>query len=645
MTVLAASLPDLSSAFAVLKVVLGFGLVIFIHEFGHFIVARYNGVLVEKFSIGFDFFGARLATWQRGDTTYVLGAFPLGGYVKMLGQHDMPGEEGEELDPRSFQAKSVGARTGIISAGVIANFLSAFLLCYIALLLGHHGAPAMVGSVGYGALESGLRPGDELLSVSDKSVGSWNEMMMVYVTQEPGATVPVQLKRDGEQITIGLKVHRDPEQPFNIPDFSSPLEPRIGSVGVDTAADRGGVLPGDRLLAVDGKAVTGWGEFQRLIQRRPGQDIVLTVGRGEEPAEQRLDLTLHPEARSADGMPRYELGWEPLNPAIVGYVEAGSPGAVAGLRVGDQVLSLAGQEVSSWYSLWRMVTWKLPQGEAFELLASRAGNELSMSITSGTRPDWAVGATGVPELGIAGSRPGQLLVGLLNDTSAAAKAGLMKGDRILVARGEVRFGGEQSEPEPYEMLDPHWDQLLGLVDALTSARLVLEVERAGKQHLFSMDLDEVEKPQKMGFLGVSPVVTEVLYQKGPVEALVPAVIAPFRLLSDLLDGLHAMFQRRASARLISGPVGILQATYSYAEKSTGDLLNFLALLSVNLAVVNFLPIPITDGGHFVFLMYEKAKGRKMDQEMEARFQWAGLVFILLIFLFATFNDVGRILGF
>ena len=82
----------------------------------------------------------------------------------------------------------------------------------------------------------------------------------------------------------------------------------------------------------------------------------------------------------------------------------------------------------------------------------------------------------------------------------------------------------------------------------------------------------------------------------------PSVL-PLPLLSDLLDGLRAMFQRRASARLISGPVGILQATYSYAEKSTGDLLNFLALLSVNLAVVNFLPIPITDGGHFVFLMY------------------------------------------
>ena len=106
-----------------------------------------------------------------------------------------------------------------------------------------------------------------------------------------------------------------------------------------------------------------------------------------------------------------------------------------------------------------------------------------------------------------------------------------------------------------------------------------------------------------------------------------------------------MAMRRASARMLAGPVGILQATYTYAEKSLGDLANFLALLSVNLAIVNFLPIPITDGGHFVFLMYEKFKGRRMDEELEARFQWAGLVFILLIFLFATFNDVGRIFGF
>ena len=645
MTSFAASFLDLSSAFAVLKVVLGFGLVIFIHEFGHFIVARRSGVLVEKFSIGFDFFGARLATWQRGETTYVVGAFPLGGYVKMLGQHDLPGEEDDELDPRSFQAKSVGARTAIISAGVIANFLSAFVLCYIALLLGHHGAPAVVGSVGYGALESGLRPGDELLSIDDRSVSSWNELMMVYVTQEPGGLVPVRIRRGAEELSLGLTVHRNPDHPFNAPDFSSPLESRVGAVSAGSAADNGGVKPGDWLLAVDGWPVTNWGEFQRLIRHRPDREVRLTVGRGEQPGDERIDLTVRPSGRDAEGMPRFDMGWEPGNPPVISFVEAGMPGAAAGLKTGDRVVSYGGILTDSWYSLWRTSNWKLPHGQPLELVALRDGNEIRVSVTPGVRPNWSVGALGIPELGIAGARPEQLQLGVLVEGGAAARAGLMQGDIVSAVRGLVHLQGPESVPELYEMVAPDFDKVISLVGALAEPKMTIEVLREGRRHEFNLELTEVEAPQQMGFLGVSPLVTETLYKMGPVEALVPALAAPFRLLEDLLSGLQAMFQRRASARLISGPVGILQATYSYAEKSTGDLLNFLALLSVNLAVVNFLPIPITDGGHFVFLMYEKAKGRRMDQELEARFQWAGLVFILLIFLFATFNDVGRIFGF
>tara|TARA_Y100001968_G_scaffold331861_1_gene388014 strand:- start:455 stop:2392 length:1938 start_codon:yes stop_codon:yes gene_type:complete len=641
----ASSLLDLSSALAVFKVVLGFGLVIFIHEFGHFIVARNRGVLVEKFSIGFDFFGARLATWKRGETTYVLGAFPLGGYVKMLGQHDLPGEEDEELDPRSFQAKSVGARTAIISAGVIANFLSAFVLCYIALLLGHHGAPAEVGSVGYGALEAGLRPGDELLAVDGRSVESWNELMMIYVTLEPGAKLPVRIQRGGQEIELDLTVNRDPEHPFNSPDFSSPLEPRVGGVGAGSAADQAGVLPGDWLLAVDGRAVTSWSEFQRLIQRRPSQSVRLKIGRGEVGELTEIELEIKPSSRDAAGVPRYELGWQPDHPPVLGFLSPDLAAARAGMRIGDRVLSLGGVAVDSWYGLWRLATWDLPHEQPLELLAQRGEQQLSFEVVLGQRPEWSLGPMGLPELGIAGSRPAVLKVGRIEPDGSAAAAGLQPGDVVLAARGEVRLAGPEAPAEPYEMIAPDFTDLLGLVGALASPKLSLDVEGSAGRRTLQLVLTESADPQQMGFLGVSPLLRETLFKQGPLEALVPACIAPFRLLTDLVNGLRAMFQRRASARLISGPVGILQATYSYAEKSTGDLLNFLALLSVNLAVVNFLPIPITDGGHFVFLMYEKAKGRRMDQELEARFQWAGLVFILMIFLFATFNDVGRIFGF
>ena len=146
-------------------------------------------------------------------------------------------------------------------------------------------------------------------------------------------------------------------------------------------------------------------------------------------------------------------------------------------------------------------------------------------------------------------------------------------------------------------------------------------------------------------MGVGPMVREDLLKLSPTAAIWPALMKPWQILDQFVAGLQAMFMRRMSTRMISGPVGILRATHTFAKKSTGDLMVFLALLSVNLAVVNFLPIPITDGGHFMFLMYEKFKGRKMDEELQARFQWAGLVFILLIFLFATFNDVGMIFDF
>jgi len=635
---------QLDTVFAILKVALGFGLVIFIHEFGHFIVARRNGVFVEKFAIGFDFFGAKLATWHRGGTEYVVGAFPVGGYVKMLGQHELPQDEesAQSLDPRSFQAKTVWQRTCIISAGVVANFLSAFALCYIALLLGHNQAPSQVGTVGYEALDAGLRPGDLVTEVAGKSISSWDELIMTYATQEPGSLVPLVYERAGDRRAVSVRVHRDPSLPINTPDFSAAVDLRVGSIGAGLPADLAGLELGDQLLAVDGFPVTSWGEFQRLIQRRPDRDLVLTVGRQDGDRLQKLDLSAHPEARDADLVSPYLLGMEPDHPPEVAFVAAGSPAAVAGMQAGDRVVALGGEPVTSWYALWRRATWDVAEGQPLELQVRRDRVDLVFSVTPGPRPDWSVGGVGLAELGITGKPPKHLVLGSLTPGGPAERAGLKAGDRVTSLRGSIEQPGGD---EIYTAVDPSWKHLVSVLGLLAEPRIELAVLRGEQKHDITLELEAASDIPQMGFLGVGPVRREFLVQLGPIEAMAPAVVAPFRLLTDLIAGIRAMFQRRASTKLLAGPVGILQATYSYAEKSTGDLLNFLALLSVNLAVVNFLPIPITDGGHFVFLMYEKLKGRRMDQELEARFQWAGLVFILLVFLFATFNDVGRLLGF
>ena len=626
--------------------ILGFGLVIFLHELGHFLMARRNGVFVEKFAIGFDWPFA-LFRWRGGDTEYVIGALPLGGYVKMLGQHDMPSETSDDarLDPDSFQAKSVWQRTQIISAGVIANFLSAFVLCYLAFVIGFHASPPGVGAVGYESLSAGLRPGDIVTEVQGTKIANWDDLFVTYATLEPDSEVRIVVERDGAERVVTARVNRDPDEPFNRPDFGRPLIPRVSRVVVDSAADAAGVKPGDWLVAVDGNTVTSWSGFSDMIRRRGDKDITVTVRREVDGAEQTIDLEAHPESKTPDEVPGYTLGFDTADPPVISLVAPEGPAAAAGVQPGDRVVSVNGEPVTTWYALWKAVSWHAPEGEPVRLALDRDGAPVTVSIAPVEAANWAVGTYALSPLGIAGEPPGRLTVGAIDTNGPAARAGLRSGD--VIRQFEANVTGDDDWTVP----DPNWDTILYALNSLAETdgtldgAFKLEVEREGKRHSFELNPVASASSERIGYLGVGPMIREDLVRLGVAGAVMPALRKPFQILDQFVAGIRAMFMRRMSARMVSGPVGILRATYTFAEKSTGDLLLFLALLSVNLAVVNFLPIPITDGGHFMFLMYEKFKGRKMDEEMQARFQWAGLVFILMIFLFATFNDVGMIFDF
>jgi regulator of sigma E protease len=625
----------------VIKVIFGFGLVIFLHELGHYLAARKNGVHVEKFAIGFDWPFA-LAKWRgKTGTEYVLGPLPLGGYVQMLGQHEIPGED---VDPQrlredSFQAKTVGQRVQIISAGVIANFLSAFVLCYVAYVVGFHASPPAVGAVGFDSLQAGLRPDDVVTEIEGRKVASWEDIFVHYATLEPGAPVELVVERDGASRKVVAPVHRDPAEPFNRPDFGRPLVPRVRTVVVDSAADRAGLLPGDWLVAVDGHEVKSWSGFSDMIRRRGDKDISITVRRDVDGEEQRVDLSARPESKTPDEVPSRTLGFVPDEPAVLGFVDPLGPAQAADVRVGDLVLGVNGAPVAGWYALWKAVAWDAEERAPVRLTLRRGDAEIERTVTPVEASNWALGTHAFSPLGIAGPIPEQLVVGAVEPGSPAAQAGLAQGD--VVREFEASVVGD----DDWTVSDPNWDTLLYALNSLEEPGMRLEIERAGERRTVQLDAVPSGEPIRIGFMGVGPMVREDLMRLSWTAAIVPALQKPFQILDQFVAGLRAMFMRRMSARMISGPVGILRATHTFAKKSTGDLLVFLALLSVNLAVVNFLPIPITDGGHFMFLMYEKFKGRKMDDELHARFQWAGLVFILLVFLFATFNDVGMILDF
>ncbi|GEM_PF-2002671 len=645
----------LASLLPLLKMVFGFGLVIFIHEFGHFLMARKHGVHVERFAIGFDFFGARLATWERNGTEYVLGAFPFGGYVKMLGQHDVGSDaERSARDPDSFQAKSIGARAWIMSGGVIANFASAFVLCFFALLFGFHESPPFVGDVGYHSLEAGIRPGDEVLSVAGREVNNWQGLYVSYATQEHGAKIEFEVLRDGEVVTVPMIVLRDEGDDFNLPDFNRPAEPRIRTLVADSRAVEAGLELGDRLVAIDGEEIQSWSHFADMIRRRAETDTVITVERvREDGATERVELKARPKSKRPDYTPKRVIGIEPAGGAVVDFVAPESTAWAAGVRAGDEVVALAGRPVTSWYGLWKHVTWRHPEGAPVPLTLRRDGVAMDVSVPQGPAQSWAVGTYGLSTLGVAAEAPDRLVLAAPEPGGPAAVAGLRAGDTVVVMTADVGnvkkspIGGEV--PDPWVVDDPSWEHLLVAQANLAADTFTLAVERSGEDGGYvtrEIELRPVEDSEEIlvGFIGVGPMVQKRVVQEGFAGAVVPALIAPWVMLEEQITGMRAMFIGRLSAKLVSGPVGILEATYRFAEQSTGDLLRFLALLSVNLAVVNFLPIPITDGGHFMFLLYEHFKGRRMDEQIEARFQWAGLIFILMVFVFATFNDISRLLG-
>ena len=183
----------------VVLVAIGLGLVIFIHELGHFLAAKWCDVHVETFSIGF---GPPLpgCRFRRGETTYKIALVPLGGYVKMVGEGDE--DEGED-DPRSFKNKTVGQRMLIISAGVIMNIILA-AVCFVGVYMttGVERPAGVIGSVDAGSpsWQKGLRPGDQLLAIGSTDHPMFDDVMPEVMHWKPGVPIPVKYEEfDGRQ--------------------------------------------------------------------------------------------------------------------------------------------------------------------------------------------------------------------------------------------------------------------------------------------------------------------------------------------------------------------------------------------------------------------------------------------------------------
>jgi len=270
------------------------GILVFVHELGHFVAAKLFGVRVERFSIGFP---PRLFGTQVGETDYCISAIPLGGYVKLSGMIDETLDaESMERDPEpyEFRSRAMYQKAIIITAGVIMNFiLAVMILGGIVYFQGERIITSTkIGAVPQGSLAAdiGLQANDKILTIGGKEVESYNDITRHFL-EFLGEDVVFSVERGGEQVDLTMKwsdFDLSNERGLEIEPYA---EARIGALQPDYPAEQAGMQVGDQILLIDSVAVSSWGQMRNTITSRAGETLSLVIQRGDE----EISLSLTPK--------------------------------------------------------------------------------------------------------------------------------------------------------------------------------------------------------------------------------------------------------------------------------------------------------------------------------------------------------------
>ncbi len=659
-----------SSWMVILQVAGGLGFVIFVHELGHFLVAKACGVKVEKFFLGFDVGGLKLLSFRRGETEYGIGALPLGGYVKMLGQDDNPAAAAEEAerarlsgdlppepvdephapwDPRSYPAQTVPERMAIISAGVIMNVIFAVLMAAWAYGRGVRELTCTISAVrtGGAAWQAGLRTGDDITAIAGRRDPVFKDLQQGVTLGDLSRGIEFTIRRPGEQAERTVLLRPDKElgaptvgviSPCSLtlpPDLSAGLP---GSAGLAQPPLAGG----DTVRAIDGAAVRTYAELIAALSGRLSAPVRLTVERRADAgsAPQSIDIEVPPQRRRTLGVT--------MTASTVRAVQADSPAAAAGIRSGDRILEIDGAEAGDPLTLDDRLRARV--GEHVSIRIGREGEADRTVDVVPREVRWrdddstpAACVASVPSLGIA--LVVDAAVSAVDADGPAARAGVRVGERIdraWLLDGRDRVAGDKGIN--LSAATPNWPALMArlqfvgpddmvrlAVTAADGSRRDVDVAPTTEADFFVVDRGLVFEP--LTKMVEAPTIATAL-QMGLRQAG-----GDLRLVYGFLGKL---FRRDINPRLVGGPIEIAKQAGRSAQEGFSRFLLFLAMLSANLAVVNFLPIPVLDGGHMVFLAYELVFRRPPSERVVVALSYLGLALLLSMMLFVFFLDLNII---
>lgn len=530
------------------------GLLIFVHELGHFAVAKYFGVRVETFSLGF---GKKIFKYKKGDTEYCISIFPLGGYVKMFGDDptaDVP--EGEKQ--YAFNHKPVGQRIAVVLAGPLMNFFFAILLFTLIAVVGEETIQPTLGDVPANtqAYADGFRSGDRIVSVNSTPVETW-EQVQTTVEENADKTLAFEVKRFNSDETAKIESKAKLAANKNIlssEDFVGEIEglgfassaTAIGIISEDSAAYKAGLRMGDMITHVDGKEVLRFKELVSAIQNSTTKNIALKIKPAEEKKE---DYTIEISKSGDNALEVLKSFGIESSDLYVSKVMPDSAAAKAGMKEGDRIVSVNGNDATSWQEIVTNIQAYQPEDKPLAVTVRRNGKIETLNVT--------------PEL--------------IDQTSPTGK-----------------------EKKVYA---------LGVVTAMVIAPPFTFVEKTSSPI----------KAIKTGF------VKSVYWTKATVMSFV------------------RLIQNKVSAKSIGGPIMIGQLASRTFEIGISPFMKIMAIISINLFVLNLLPIPILDGGHLVFYTIEAIKGAPLSMRKMEIAQQVGLVLLLALMVFAFVNDVSRLL--
>ncbi|MCX7430477.1 MAG: site-2 protease family protein [Planctomycetia bacterium] len=643
-----------SSWGVILQVALGLGFVIFVHELGHFLVAKACGVKCEKFFLGFDVGGMKLASFKWGETEYGIGALPLGGYVKMLGQDDNPAAAAEEAhraraamasgdlppeptsgphpawDPRSYPAQSVPERMAIISAGVIMNVIFAVLMASWALGLGVREMTCELSSVrpGGAAWRSGLRTGDHITAIGGRKDPIFTDLRNGVTLGDVAKGVEFTIHRPADDSTRTVTLRPDTDLGVPTVGVTSPFSvtlPADLADGLPGAAGKA-VPPleaGDTIRGVDGTPVKTYAELITALSRQPYKAAQLSVerrGKAGQAAE-KLMVTLPPQAVRTTGLV--------MTAGPIKAVQDDSPAAAAGLKPGDTITAIDGEPVGDPLAVDQRLRGKA--GTKVKLTLDRAGTAVDVEIEPRAvnwieDPRWPSSPVSLSAIGAAIGV--DATVAAIEVGSPAAQAGIQPGERV-VRVSFIEPGKQEAAADAGLELSaksPSWPYVASVLQQVREGtKLAIEVESLAD-----------------GCGLVFEHVYEIVGAGSFFDALSRGSREAFENLSLVYRFLHKLTSNQISPRLLGGPIEIAKQAGKSAEEGFSHFLLFLTMLSANLAVVNFLPIPVLDGGHMVFLVYEWIRGKPPSEKVVAVLSYLGLALILSLMMFVFGLDLGLI---